>query len=222
MAAHAFLPGTILACSGRGWVSRVIRGWTCSRYSHVAVVANIFAGDLVVERECRRWKPSRTLLSRWNQFASHSFVIESTTLADWPCEITGTAIAGVQVHALADWLKCYRGDVYAVRPIVPLTYDESHRLSERLLDAVGTEYDGTGARIAGLRWLDRWLPCSKDRAKYFCVELAADALLAAWDSPHTPDLYPGNLCPGEMSPVDLVNCLVGSGVYAEPVLVSHH
>jgi hypothetical protein len=210
--AATIIPGTILACSGRGWVSRVIRGWTCSRYSHVAIVCNIFAGDLV-ERDCRRWKPTRTLLSRWHQFTCHSFVVESTTANSRPCEITGERIKGVQVHTLSDWLGDYCGDVYAVRPIVPLTYDESHRLSERLLDAVGTEYDTPGAGIAGLRWLDRWLPCSKDRRRYYCAELAADALLAA--RPNLPAI-----CPGEVSPVDLVNCLVGSGSYAEPVLVS--
>jgi hypothetical protein len=179
------------------------------------VVANIFAGDLVVERECRRWKPSRTLLSRWNQFASHSFVVESTTLADWPCEITSTAIAGVQVHGLADWLARYDGDVYAICPVVPLTYDESHRLSERLLDAVGIEYDTPGAGIAGLRWLDRWLPCSRDRRRYYCAELVADALVYAHGIPASTGINPG-----EMSPVDLVRYLVRSGNYAEPVLVS--
>lgn len=213
---HTLSPGTILACSGRGWISRLIRGATCSRYSHVATVANIFPGDLH-EHECRRWKPSHTLLSRWHQNDHHSFVVESTTLADWPCEITGNAIAGVQVHALADWLECYQGDVWALRPIVPLTYDESRRLTEYLLDYVGTEYDGTGAGIAGTRWLKRFLPCARDRRRFYCCELSAAALLFALQGRILPELQPG-----ELSPAEYVSALVGSGLYAEPVLVSTH
>lgn len=197
--------GTILACSGRSGLSRFIECCTCSRYSHVALIATITKWDLF------RFRFHLPIpVEELESWLDGPYIVESTTLHGQPCLIMGKTFDGVQVH-LPESVGHYEGRVWQLRPMVPLDAAESQRLTDAVLRLVGTEYDAPGAALAGTRLLKRWLPCVRDREKYFCVELVADALgkaiperpLPAWE-------------PGAMSPKQLVRRLVKSGLYHKP------
>lgn len=203
-------PGTILITSGQAWLSRFIRSVTCSPYSHGSIVAHISRFDLRRHRSVRRWTPRDSLVSAWEPA---DYLVESTTINPVPCEILKKSFAGVQVHRLRDSVDAYRGRVWCMRPVTPFSPSESMRLTEVLLDLVGTEYDTAGAMTAGTVLLKRWLlaPLASDRSRTFCIEMVAVALLYALQGRVLPEIRPG-----ELSPAGMVRLLVSSGLYWEP------
>lgn len=194
-------PGAILATSGRAPVSRVIRSVTCSRYSHVAVVAWVSQNALY-----RNW-PGRD----WSEWKARTMVFEATTLDNCPCEIRGEAYRGLQAHTLGDWVEGYPGRVWCLDMIPPVTGEESHRLTDCALTLLrrGKLYDDCSAIFAGTRLL-KWLPCVQrwvnDRRLVYCAELVESLLCAA--------LYGRNLPawdPGRDTPRDTVRLAVDNG-----------
>lgn len=80
-----FITGDMIAFSGKGTISNIIKKWTNSDISHVACV--------VVED-------------------GGIYIYESTTLVDLPDIETGKIIKGMQKHLLSNRLKNYKGQLY--------------------------------------------------------------------------------------------------------------
>src|SRR6185503_11171701 len=80
--------GDVIAFSGKGRVSELIKWRTKSPFSHVGLVV------------------------RWNLnggFGDTVFLIESTTLTALPDLVYGDVIKGVQLHRLSEALSAYQG-----------------------------------------------------------------------------------------------------------------
>lgn len=122
-------------------------------------------------------------------FARHGAIelIESTTLTDLPCRVTGRPIKGVQVHLPQERLANYYGRVYCMRPQWRYR-PESHtsgELTRFLTSFVGTPYDMLGAIRCGTRWIHgadwRRVFCSKVvRAALEQIHLAAVSNANSW------------------------------------------
>lgn len=203
-----FSPGEVLVYSGSTPISQLIEWGTCSRYSHVSVVADIALDDLCGKRPRRRWSPALELLTSW---IDDCYIVESTTLNAKPCVVQGIPFQGVQVHRL-DSLQSYDGQVCVMRLREPLGPPESRRLTERLLDLVGTPYREIGAVLAGTKLLRHiW---RRDRA--YCVGTVCSALeYALVDHDDMPD----DLDPVALSPKELVRVLVDCGLYSPPEVI---
>jgi len=99
-------------------------------------------------------------------------LVESTTLNDAPCCITGKRIKGVQAHPLEDRIRSYNGKVWvsALNRWQTLSVAESKKLTEMALSRIGTPYDDLGCLICGglgiIRRLWRFTPGAA-----FCSEL---------------------------------------------------
>ena len=207
-----YQPGTIFLFGGTNWVSRLIQAWTCSRYSHVAIVADIQAVDVRAHRPVRVWRPSYDIGAGWQD---GPYLVESTTLESGPCEILRRPINGVQVRRINQRIEDFPGKIWAMRPRHALDECESMLLTQWLLDHVGRPYDYEGAGIGGLRWLDRWLPCSHSRSRMFCSELVGGAIAYALQGRQLPEIDPGCLTPS-----DLANTLAKFGLYLPPEVVT--
>lgn len=139
--------------------------------------------------------------------------VESTTLCDTPCAITGRPMVGVQTHLPEDRLPSYAaGRVvrYRLTPINRLSDAESSLLTHILLHHFlgrASPYDLSGAVLSGLR-------CGRivravlgaDLGEVFCSELAA-AVLMRLGRLNRAD-------PAGYSPARLLRRLVRTGVYA--------
>ncbi len=143
-AALEFLPGDVLAFSGRGWISAAIELFTCSRYSHVGICAEM---------------DDRVLL------------VESTTLDSEPCEITGKHVRGVQAHTPATRIAGYNGRIWLLRLTTPVAPWESDLLSAWLRPRLGVSYDDRAAILSATRALKYMTRQDFDRL--FCAELTA-------------------------------------------------
>lgn len=207
MESHTWMSGDVLAFSGRGRMSRLIRWATCSRYTHVAVVAYVDKSDL-------GYVPPDVPLLLMEEWQPRPILFESTTLASDPCIFAGRPIAGAQAHEIDRRLAEYPGAVWLLRRKSHWTLDRrgSVWLARRLLSTIGRPYDEPGAALSATRLLKRW--CCRwraaDRGSLYCVEQAAWAL--------EPTLGPlaAAFQPGQMRPCDLVRLLVERGIYDEP------
>jgi hypothetical protein len=121
--------GDLIGYSGRSWISYGVNlatgglpGWGIS---HVGILAHAPDGRLLL--------------------------FESTSLDNPPCAITGKPIHGTQAHPFEDMTREYDGRVYHYPFYRQLFADEDARLTEFLLDTIGTPYDMLGAfRSAGI------------------------------------------------------------------------
>jgi len=105
-------------------------------------------------------------------------VFESTSLSSIPCAIRGSVFSGTQAHELDAMLQDYDGKVYHYPLYRPLYIAENERLTQFLMETLGTSYDMTGAfRTAGvgLSWVESLLR-PQDLTQIFCSELVAAAL----------------------------------------------
>ena len=196
--------GDIVLFSGRSPFSLIIRGATCSRYSHAAIIADVAAYDLLFagalhgqlnEQRICDWKRKKLLF-------------ESTSLAETPCEILGKRIAGTQARDPDLVTSTYPGRVWrmALRDRWKLHNQESRDLTESLLVGLGRKYDKAGAMLAGTIAL-KWLGCAwraRDRETMVCVEYLAQALKDAYKCPEPDKTYAlHGLHPGKMTPKQL-------------------
>lgn len=183
-------PGDIVACSGTGWVSWAIRLGTCSPYSHVGIVV--------------RWR--RRL-----------FVVESTTLAARPCEISGKPTRGVQAHELEHWLAGYRGRVWLLRLAHgwELDAEESINLTNEALSWIGRGYDAVGALGSAPRCIDgiitRYCAGREGRERAFCSRLVVRLLKSKGVR-----RFDGASHSGMWNPAEVVRHLVWTEKYLPP------
>ena len=200
-----YQPGSIVAFSGSGFTSQGIRWRTGkwwllrpSLWSHVGLIVDITAEDVERARYYAGLDPSR-----YDYVQAHPpgiCLLESTTMLDSPCLVTGKAISGVQCNLPGNRIKDYKGRVATLEPIWPLTEEQRARLAMLALMQCGTPYDGRGVALIGtvaLKYLRG--PRAADRSSLFCSELAA---LNLW---RIGLGYPKSK-PGYASPASVVQC----------------
>jgi hypothetical protein len=125
-----FKAGDVLGFCGYTWISAAINiatyGIPFWGISHVGIVGSCPDGKLRL--------------------------FESTTLdGNVPCEITGKAISGAQAHSIDEQIKRYAGKCYHYPLYRELYPQEDERLTEFLVETIGTPYDEMGAmRSAGV------------------------------------------------------------------------
>ncbi|UJS25282.1 hypothetical protein [Thiothrix winogradskyi] len=170
-------PGDIIAFSGKGNISDIIKWATRSSVSHVAVILH---SQVLINGE-----PERDYINE---------VIESTSL---------NGFSGVIRSRLSDRLRKYEGEVWwlplrdAVREKMDLGL-----FCRFLLDQEGKEYDMPQAVKSSLDALDMLRLAGsvtyniEDFAKFFCSELAAAGLEAsgAIRSVNSSEVTPVDLC----------------------------
>jgi hypothetical protein len=147
------VPGDVIGFSGRSLLSDVINITTYGiprwSISHVGIVA-AYKGQYLL----------------W----------ESTTLDDTPCCILNRFIKGVQAHPLCTITR-YKGRVWHYPLVQQLSEEESHYLTEFLLQRLGVPYDEIGAIRsggAGFSLVESMLR-PENLASIFCSELVAAA-----------------------------------------------
>ena len=149
-----WMPGDIIAFSGRHWDSLLINllsyGIPYHSLSHVGILGEN-QGELLL--------------------------FESTTLSNLPCKIQGKPVKGVQAILLEDRLASYQGKVYHYPLATPLDERQRNDLSTFLLEKIGTDYDYLGAMRSagiGISWVESKLnkECLRE---LFCSELCAAA-----------------------------------------------
>jgi len=124
-------------------------------------------------------------------------LFESLFACGEPCEILGRQVSGTQAHTLESALKRSTGPVWHY-PLYRELYDhESKRLSDFLIDTIGTPYDYMGAfRSAGvgLSWIESLLR-RQDLTKIFCSEwvMAACAFTGLHPNGHVSRWNPNRL-----------------------------
>lgn len=155
--------GDVLAFSGKGRLSEVIKNFTKSRISHVGMAL---------------W------MSNEYELKPQLFVVESTTLNNVP-DITGEYRKGVQIVSMPQRLEGHDGDVWWLPLSNPLTFEERIKLAEWLFQnhTAKTKYDTAQAVAAGIDhrgWTRLWKkifgPSKEDLKRLFCSELVCKAL----------------------------------------------
>jgi hypothetical protein len=171
---HNIKIGDVIAFSGKGWLSRLIKFKTRSKISHVGIVSDIEMGGPII--------------------------MESTTLSDLPDHYTGEHRKGVQAHSLVEYIESYNGDIYLVSLKKHLTEKQVNSMQTWLLKKheEKTLYDTKQAVGSVLDRLERYfkrLANKPDFKELFCSELVAKALkiVKRWD---------GN--PSEQHPQDVI------------------
>lgn len=183
--------GDLIAFSGKGWQSGLIKNATSSKYSHVGAAVWI--------------TPSLTMEPRL-------FIAESTTLNTAP-DVMGEYRKGVQIVAMAQRLEGYDGEAWWFPLKNPLTEDEKIAFLDWIWKAYSskTKYDTAQAIAAGLDpeqakgWL-KWIlaPLGKltsnreDLKRLFCSEMYAKSMQVV-------NRVPPSINPSEMTPEDVVD-----------------
>lgn len=178
--------GDIIAFSGKGPTSNLIKWKTNSHISHVGIIAetNVFGSNRVM-------------------------MCESTTLVDEPDAIDKTLTKGVQMHFLSQRIDGYNGDIYwhPLQDKLEKKYEKSMQQWLSSKHSNKTPYDTMQALGAGLDLLDPYgLDNETDFSSLFCSELVTRALQIAGEvGPH--------INPSEMTPKDVLtfSCLVETG-----------
>lgn len=169
--------GDVIAFSGKGRVSEIIKWRTNSEYSHVGVVLDTTVNEL-----------GKTI-----------FLVESTSLINIPDEITKELWKGVQIHILSNRLKSYDGKAWVLPLKYPLKEQKKIEM-QRWLRSIHEEkipYDTIQAIGAGADLLDRLgLVNQPDFSSLFCSELVTKALQIA-------DVVPPCINPSEATPADV-------------------
>ena len=175
-------PGDIIAFSGKGHFSELIKWGTRSEVSHVGIIFEskvLFDGDP---------QPGKVV-----------DIFESTTLQEDPK--TGQRIAGVQKNRMSDRVKYYDGSIWWL----PLRKNARNRLNLKkfidfLLHQDDKPYDMPQALKSAFDFLEQvglngFTYNTEDFSAFFCSELAAAALDAAG--------VISNINASEVTPIDL-------------------
>ena len=140
------MPGDLLACSGKGVISDLIRT-VSPRFSHVALVVG--------------WSPS--------------VVAESTASSNLPDMESGLLTIGVQAHFFSDWLAAYDGDVWQYSLKEPLIGSQEVQLVKWIETEHRYNVGYNFAGVMKLGW-DRLRPhTALDLSPLFCSELVTAA-----------------------------------------------
>jgi hypothetical protein len=172
--------GTIALGAGRAILSRAIALGTCDRWQLLR----------------RQWISHAALVF---ELHGEKLIVESTTLNDTPCCVTGRRIRGVQAHPLETWVRDYDGRVWLCEPDwwARSLFDDQAAVIRRLaMSKLGTAYDEVGALVTGLDPLASSYHFSRHR--FFCSELVAWILDHLRLPPVQTRLRPGLVTPAEL------------------------
>lgn len=177
-------PGDIIAFSGKGHFSEIIKWATRSTVSHVGIVYE-----------------SKVIFGDTPQKGTVVDVMEATTLYEDPD--TGEKIAGVQRNRMSNRAKYYNGEMWWL----PLSEASREKLDMKvftdfLMHQVGKSYDMPQAVKSALDAFDK-VPLlkkttynSEDFSSFFCSELAVAALDTAGmiEQINSSEVTPIDLC----------------------------
>lgn len=186
-------PGDIIAFSGKGYFSEIIKWSTRSVVSHVGIIFE-----------------SKVLLADGAQEGKVVDVMEATTLYENPR--TGRKTSGVQRNRLSDRVNFYDGDMWWL----PLSAAKRGDLDIKaftnfLMHQDNKEYDMPQAVKSALdamdnvRFLKKATYNTEDFSSFFCSELATAALEASGAI--------GNINASEVTPIDLCQFNLFGGTY---------
>lgn len=188
-----YRPGDLIFFAGRDPLSRAIALKTCTWrqlllrrwFSHVGICCEFDDGS-----------PSGPRI----------MLVESTTLADQPCFITGRKTIGVQAHFPEGRVWNYPGAAWRLRLRRSLDAIESRRLSNFCLSTIGQPYN---YRRAGELALFFWSHLRDETPlpdSWFCSDHALTALktIDRVDQDHDPE---------DFSPGRLAHLVLKSGAY---------
>lgn len=172
--------GDIIAFSGKGRVSEIIKWKTGSPYSHVGIV---------LEADMQ------------GAMGQSILMIESTSLNNLPDAVTGEFIKGVQMHFLSHRLQSYDGSAWWVPLRKGLSKGAEFNMQKWLRGKhhERTTYDSFQAIGAGVDLFD-WFPGlenERDFSSLFCSELVVKALQIA-------GIIDCHINPSEQTPADVV------------------
>ncbi|MEL7068792.1 MAG: hypothetical protein AAGN15_09105 [Cyanobacteria bacterium J06581_3] len=169
-------PGDVIAFSGNGLVSKAIRRGTRSPYSHVSIVLDSLDG---------RYR-----------------MAESSFFNGLPDFQQQSAIKGVQLHWLDDWLGAYRQDGAAFW--VPLR-DAIAPQQLPMFQQTILQQHSRKATFSYRKMLTAWLkqyhyslPLAKDQKHVYCAEMVAIALQNA-------NVLPPEIIPQHQTPATIVS-----------------
>lgn len=173
--------GDVIAFSGKGRLSEIIKWKTGSQYSHVGLVV---ATDMQ------------------EGFGQSVLITESTTLTNLPDATTGEFIKGVQMQWLSQRLDAYDGQAWWGQVKRPLTQFSILNMTKwiRHKHAERTPYDSVQAIGAGLDFFDKMIPGvanEPDFSSLFCSEY----VMRAWQ---IAGLVDETVNPSEMTPADVM------------------
>lgn len=173
--------GDVIAFSGKGRVSQIIKWKTQSEFSHVGIIMGSDMGGGI----------GQTVL-----------LIESTTLGNLPDSKTGEIIKGVQMHFLSKRLGSYNGDAWWIPLKKELEPHQAYNMQKWLRQKHGgrIKYDALQAIGAGADLFD-WIPGianEPDFSSLFCSELVTRALQIA-------GVVDDEINASEQTPADVAN-----------------
>lgn len=226
-----FAPGDILVFAGRGLIGRAIAFFSSPGLAPLFVLAIAVGwwGNFGTWRTAWLIVLAVTVSLIWGLargwvWASHvgivcvfrrevyprrgMLLVESTTLCDEPCQITGKKINGVQAHRPETRIAGYAGRVWLLRPSAkhPLSHGDMWRLADAAKRWIGTPYDTAGAIRSATD-----LPADGDDTAIFCDALVYELLAEIQKVPPADSK--------QYTPASLVRLLVKSGQYARPVRI---
>jgi hypothetical protein len=144
--------GDLLLFSGKGAVSGLIKRFTASKWSHVALVLRVPQFDSV-------------------------FCWESTTLSNVPDVESGVCRKGVQLVGLRERLETYQGDSVVYRPLLGVLLNDQHlkTLAAFRSEVAGRPYEQSELELLRAAW-DGVGGANKtaDLSSLFCSELVAE------------------------------------------------
>lgn len=189
-------PGDVIAFSGNGLDGKIIRWFTGSPYSHVAIV---------LETEYQ------------NKQGEDVLIAESTTYTTLPDFKGQKPLKGFQVHFLSHWLDSYKtcGQAWCFPLQQKLSYDRIAQMQSWLwhLDRNHTPFavrKSVGAWLAQNKYFDTQtnIKLSQTSASFFCSELVTKALQVA-------GIIDLKLNPATQTPGDLMSI----PCFQEPTLI---
>ena len=191
-------PFDLISFSGKGHVSNIIKGFTDSDISHVAIVYKIQDEETNIHLDNLTREDEKALISDDLYDKERVLIIESTSLVTLPDKIHGEYIKGVQIQALSERIKDYDGQVYWHK--LRNTISEARQafmymwLTNRHRKRI--QYDTIGAVQSAIDIWDYILESKPDYEKLFCSEMVAKAYEIA-------GLFIGN--PSEQTPDDVIS-----------------
>lgn len=156
-------PGDAIAFSGKGFNGKVIRWFTASLYSHIAIVMD-------TERDCTT--DGRIAIAEASS---------DTRLPDFRNEFRKP---GVQIHDLWNWINAYRdlGQAWWIPLAEPLSDLGVEKMQDWLWEIHDRQVSYSLRKCIG-SWLkiNRYLPSSDSQyaARLFCSEMVTKALQIA-------------------------------------------
>lgn len=170
----AIKAGDVIAFSGRGLISNVIKYVTRSPYSHIAIIVDV---------------------------QNEPLLMESTTLATSPDMVSGVIQKGVQLHRLAERILHSDSKAWWFPLMQRVGYKPLKVMQSWLYDVHERRvpYDTKQAVDSGVDLFDglHMFSAEPDFSSLFCSELVSKALQLA-------GVIPPSVNPSEQTPADIV------------------